>query len=52
MTSKFFMIDEYDEASFTKTDIVHKLPPPHFMSGSARKLHQLYFNANMFVFGL
>lgn len=46
-----FFIDENDEASFTKIDIVQKLPLPHFMSGSARKSHQLYFNANLSTFG-
>lgn len=47
-----FVIDKDDGASFTKDDIVHKLPSPHFRSGSERKSHQLYFNANLSAFNL
>ena len=47
-----FVIDEDGEALFTKTDFVHKLPLTHFISESARKSHQLYFNSNMSALGL
>ena len=39
-----FVVDETDGGSFSKADVVRKLPTPRYMKGSQRKANQLMFN--------
>ena len=43
----YFVINEEDEASFMKADIVVKLPTPIFRDGSGRKRGQMVFDADL-----
>ena len=42
-----FVIDQDDEASFPRQDVVQKLPTPTSLSGSLRKSMQLVFPCNL-----
>ena len=42
-----FVVDETDGGSFTKADVVWKLPTPRYLKGSRRKANQLTFNVNL-----
>ena len=42
-----FVIDQDDEASFPRQDVVQKLPTPTSLSGSLRKSLQLVFPCNL-----
>ena len=43
----YFVINEEDEASFMKEDIVVKLPTPMFCDGSGRKRGLMVFDADL-----
>ncbi len=42
-----FIPNEKDPAFFTKEDIIHKLPQPKSVGGSARRSFQLVFHCNL-----
>ena len=42
-----FVIDQDDEASFPRQDVVQKLPTPSSLSGSLCKTMQLVFPCNL-----
>ena len=42
-----FVVDEEDEASFPKSDVILKLPASKFIGGSARRNGHLCFNINL-----
>ena len=44
-----FIMDETDCGTFSKEDIVKKLPPPEFLKGSQRKSKQLVFKIDLSV---
>ena len=42
-----FVVDETDGGSFSKADVVRKLPTPRYLKGSQRKANQLMFNVDL-----
>ena len=42
-----FVIDETDGGSFSKADVVRKLPTPQHLKGSQRKSNQLVYNVDL-----
>ena len=42
-----FITNQNDEASFPRDDVIHKLPKPTILGGSARRKCQITFNCNL-----
>ena len=42
-----FVVDETDGGSFSKVDLVRKLPTPRYLKGSRRKANQLTSNVHL-----
>ena len=42
-----FVLDGTDGGSFSKVDVVRKLPTPRYLKGSQRKANQLMFNVDL-----
>ena len=42
-----FVVDETDGGSFSKADVVRKLPTPWYLKGSQRKANQFMFNVDL-----
>ena len=42
-----FVINETDGGSFSKPDVVRKLPTPRYLKGSQQKANQLMFNVDL-----